>query len=97
MDSEAKSGLQADHVIDATGLQCVQLLLRFRTESIDLPAGALVELISTDPVSVLDLPAWCHLTGHAHLGSHQINGTYVHLIRLSGKAELTRSDAPWHS
>ncbi|MDO8733252.1 MAG: sulfurtransferase TusA family protein [Actinomycetota bacterium] len=73
----------------------MQLLLRLHAESIDLPAGALVELISTDPVSVVDLPAWCHLTGHAHLGSHQVDGTYVHAIRLSGRPALTRADAPW--
>lgn len=44
-------------VIDATGLQCVQLILRLRAESLKLPAGTLVEVITTDPVSVLDLPA----------------------------------------
>lgn len=94
-DRDAGSGL--DHVIDASGLQCVQLLLRLRAESVALLPGTLVAVISTDPASVFDLPAWCHLIGHEHLRMQQGDGTYLHSIRLSSSPTVTRADAPWHT
>jgi tRNA 2-thiouridine synthesizing protein A len=33
----------------------------------DLPAGTIIHLIAWDPAASIDLPAWCHLTGHAYL------------------------------
>ncbi|MER6685993.1 sulfurtransferase TusA family protein [Streptomyces olivaceoviridis] len=29
--------------------------------------GAVVHVIATDPAAPLDLPAWCHMTGHTYL------------------------------
>ncbi|MBP0455600.1 sulfurtransferase TusA family protein [Kitasatospora sp. RG8] len=59
---------RADLVVDGTGLLCVQLLLRLRTHIADAPAGTVVHIVTTDPAAPLDLPAWCHLTGHHYLG-----------------------------
>ncbi len=39
----------------------VELKLRFR----ELPDGTIFELVSRDPGSVEDLPAWSRMTGHA--------------------------------
>ena len=55
-------------LIDGTGLLCVALLLRLRRHITAAPAGTLVHVIATDPAASLDLPAWCHLTGHHYLG-----------------------------
>ncbi|WP_241681617.1 sulfurtransferase TusA family protein [Streptomyces sp. CB01881] len=55
-------------MVDGTGLLCVQLLLRLRTHIADAPAGTVVHIVTTDPAAPLDLPAWCHLTGHHYLG-----------------------------
>lgn len=96
-DLHWSAGSGPDRVIDASGLQCVQLLLRLRAESLSLPAGTVVDVISTDPASVFDLPAWCHLIGHAHLRIAQIEGTYVHSIQLSRQPAVTRAEAPWHT
>ena len=95
LDRDAGSG--PSRVIDASGLQCIQLLLRLRAESGTLPAGTVVEVISTDPASVFDLPAWCHLIGHEHLRIQQGEGTYLHSIRLSDRPVVTRAGAPWHA
>ena len=39
------------------------------TRICDLPAGTVIHLIAADLAASMDLPAWCHLTGHAYLGS----------------------------
>lgn len=48
---------------------CVVLLLELRRFITGLPAATVVHMIATDPAAPLDLPAWCHLTGHQYLGS----------------------------
>jgi hypothetical protein len=46
----------------------VRLLLELRAHISGLPAGPVIHLIASDPAAPVDLPAWCHLTGHAYLG-----------------------------
>lgn len=67
------SGMTSDprppgRTVDGTGLLCVTLLLRLRKEIEGAEPGTLVHVIATDPAAPLDLPAWCHLTGHQYLG-----------------------------
>ncbi|MFD7460716.1 MULTISPECIES: sulfurtransferase TusA family protein [unclassified Streptomyces] len=82
--------------VDGTGLLCVTLLLRLRTAIQGAEAGTLVHVIATDPAAPLDLPAWCHMTGHHYLGP--VPGERpVYALRLVPGALPTRSDAPWHT
>jgi TusA-related sulfurtransferase len=56
------------HVLDVRGLLCVQVLLRLRRRIEALAPQATVHVVTDDPAAPLDLPAWCHLTGHHYLG-----------------------------
>ncbi|MGW2252618.1 sulfurtransferase TusA family protein [Kitasatospora sp. NPDC001660] len=87
-----------DLSIDGTGLLCVQLLLRLRGRISGHPAGTVVHIHTTDPAAPLDLPAWCHLTGHEYLGPvpHPATDHEVYAIRLTATALPTRPDRPWH-
>ncbi|MFI1538732.1 sulfurtransferase TusA family protein [Streptomyces anandii] len=81
--------------VDGTGLLCVTLLLRLRKEIDDAEVGTVVHVIATDPAAPLDLPAWCHMTGHHYLGP--VPGARpVYALRLAADARVTRPDAPWH-
>lgn len=87
----------ADIMVDGTGLLCVTLLLRLVAQIKDAPPGTAVHVITTDPAAPLDLPAWCHITGHAYLGPVPDDaGRAVHALRLAAGARPTRPDAPWH-
>ncbi|MEV7239345.1 sulfurtransferase TusA family protein [Streptomyces sp. NPDC051020] len=55
-------------LVDGTGLLCVTLLLRLHKEIDGAAAGTVAHIVATDPAAPLDLPAWCHMTGHHHLG-----------------------------
>ncbi|GAB2725940.1 sulfurtransferase TusA family protein [Kitasatospora kifunensis] len=81
--------------VDGTGLLCVTLLLRLRDAIADAPAGTLVHVIATDPAAPLDLPAWCHMTGHSYLGPVG-DDPHLYALRLTGSPAATRPDAPWH-
>ncbi|WP_242433815.1 methyltransferase domain-containing protein [Streptomyces sp. CB01580] len=81
--------------VDGTGLLCVTLLLRLRKVIDGAEAGTVVHVIATDPAAPLDLPAWCHMTGHDYLGP--VPGEQpVYALRLSADARPTRPDRPWH-
>ncbi|GHB51207.1 hypothetical protein GCM10010377_47750 [Streptomyces viridiviolaceus] len=84
-----------DMTVDGTGLLCVTLLLRLRKEIEGAEPGTVVHVIATDPAAPLDLPAWCHMTGHQYLGP--VPGLQdVHSLRLTAQPAQTRPDAPWH-
>ncbi|QGV81982.1 sulfurtransferase TusA family protein [Streptomyces ficellus] len=87
----------ADITVDGTGLLCVTLLLRLRRQIDGAAPGTVVHIIATDPAAPLDLPAWCHMTGHTYLGPVP-GGTDrpVYALRLAAAARPTRPDAPWH-
>jgi len=87
----------ADITVDGTGLLCVALLLKLRARIADAEPGSVVHVIATDPAAPLDLPAWCHMTGHTYLGPVPDPDREVYGLRLTAGALTTRSDAPWHS
>ncbi|MFF9587214.1 sulfurtransferase TusA family protein [Streptomyces achromogenes] len=82
--------------VDGTGLLCVTLLLRLRKEIDGAPPGTVVHVIATDPAAPLDLPAWCHMTGHHYLGPVPSGEQAALALRLAGDALPTRAGAPWH-
>ena len=87
----------ADITVDGTGLLCVALLLRLRKQIDGAEPGTVVHVIATDPAAPLDLPAWCHMTGHDYLGPVPDPADRpVYALRLVADALATRPDAPWH-
>ncbi|MFI5520621.1 sulfurtransferase TusA family protein [Streptomyces platensis] len=88
----------ADVTVDGTGLLCVALLLRLRAAIAEAEPGTVVQVIATDPAAPLDLPAWCHMTGHHYLGPvHEDPDGTVYALQLSADARPTRPDAPWRA
>ncbi|MDX3733691.1 sulfurtransferase TusA family protein [Streptomyces caniscabiei] len=86
-----------DITVDGTGLLCVTLLLRLRKEIDGAKPDTVVHVIATDPAAPLDLPAWCHMTGHPYLGPVPDDERPVYALRIAASARPTRSGAPWHA
>jgi tRNA 2-thiouridine synthesizing protein A len=51
-------------VLDATGLLCPLPVLRARKKLQELPTGALLRVLASDPVSRIDMPHFCNEAGH---------------------------------
>ena len=81
-------------VIDGGDRSCVALLLGRRRRICDLPAGTIVHLIAADPAASMDLPAWCHLIGHAYLGSIRA-ATPTYALRAAAAPFATDPASPW--
>lgn len=85
-----------DHVvIDGGDRSCGELLLVLHREMRGLAPGTVVELIAHDPVAPIDLPVWCHLTGHHYLGL-RLDAVDTYQISVSAQARHVRADRPWH-
>ncbi|MEQ8834468.1 MAG: sulfurtransferase TusA family protein [Miltoncostaeaceae bacterium] len=51
-------------VVDALGTWCPVPIRLLDRAARGLRAGAVLDLLATDPLIRVDLPAWCHRTGH---------------------------------
>jgi tRNA 2-thiouridine synthesizing protein A len=81
-------------VFDGGDQTCVVLLLQLRRSITGLPAATVVHVVATDPAAPLDLPAWCHLTGHEYLGPVAADRpTYA--LRLTSTPPETLGTNPW--
>lgn len=94
-DPRASTGSGMPHVLDVRGLLCVQVLLRLRPVVEALPPGAIVRVVTDDPAAALDLPAWCHLTGHDYLGPSASELGPSYRIKVSAGARQVGHRRPW--
>lgn len=83
-------------VLDGGERRCVQLLIELRGLVDGLAAGAVVHLIATDPAAPLDLPAWCHLTGHTYRGLVSRNPRPTYAVIVGERARPSAPHSPWH-
>lgn len=86
-------------VLDGGTLTCARLLVKLRNLVATLEPGTLVHLVARDPVAPIDLPAWCHLTGHHYLGpvpSAAADGAPTFAVEVRAEARATDPARPWH-
>lgn len=69
--------------IDAIGLLCPLPVLKARKRLKSLQGGDVVELLTTDPAAVVDVPHFCNEAGHALLGQSDAGDHIKFLIRKS--------------
>ena len=67
------------HILDCTDLKCPLPLLKLKVALASLPKGGLIRLITTDTVSLRDIPAFCEGMG-LHLATHVIGNTHEFVI-----------------
>ena len=59
-----KKGVKADIVLDAAGLVCPLPAVKTAMQLEKMEIGEILEVITTDEVSKVDLPLWCRQTGN---------------------------------
>ena len=70
-----------DQVLDTKGLNCPLPILKAKKAIAQMQTGQTLEVLSTDPGSVLDFEALSRQTGHEILESKQENGVYVFVLK----------------
>jgi len=86
-------GLQ---VIEGGDRACGELLLVLAARVRRLPPGIRIRLLASDPAAPLDLPAWCHLTGHHYRDrGTDATGRAYYDIETAAQAAPTDQTHPW--
>ncbi|GIG39149.1 hypothetical protein Cph01nite_09110 [Cellulomonas phragmiteti] len=83
--------------IDGGDLGCARLLLLLRDRVATLPGGAVVHLVTADPVAPIDLPVWCHMTGHAYLGVVEGADPATYVVGVAARPAPTDARNPWRA
>jgi tRNA 2-thiouridine synthesizing protein A len=78
---QTKKTEMPDQVLDTKGLNCPLPILKAKKAISQMETGQILEVLSTDPGSVMDFEALCRQTGHQLLESNQENGIYVFLLK----------------
>lgn len=89
------AGAQDVVTIDGGDLGCARLLILLRDRVATLPAGAVVHLVTGDPVAPVDLPVWCHMTGHGYLGTVPGTPRPTYAVRIAHRPAATDPGNPW--
>jgi len=74
----------ADMTLDTKGLNCPLPILKTKKVIKDLPPGATLEVLATDPGSLADFQAFCKTTGNVLLEQEESGGVFRFLIQHSG-------------
>jgi tRNA 2-thiouridine synthesizing protein A len=67
--------------VDAKGLSCPMPIVKTAQVVKTVPAGALIEVLATDPGSVKDFAAWARSTGNSIVEQSEDGGVYRFVIR----------------
>ncbi|MFO0991094.1 MAG: sulfurtransferase TusA family protein [Hyphomicrobiales bacterium] len=67
--------------LDTRGLLCPLPVLKARKRLLAMQSGAVLRLLATDPMAVIDVPNFCREAGHALLSSETSDGHHQFRIR----------------
>lgn len=80
---------------DTTGEKCVKMLFKIRAKLNSLPVGGRLVVVSDDPTSIYDLPAWCHMTKHEYEGYVEEHGIYRHTVAITDNSVRAKTAKVW--
>ena len=72
-----------DKTLDTKGLACPLPILKTKKVLSELPKGATLEVLATDPGSVPDFKAFCQSTGNTLVEHSEQGGVYRFVIQHS--------------
>lgn len=67
--------------LDLSGLLCPLPVLRARKRLAAMPAGSILKVIATDPMSAIDMPHFCNEQGHTLLDQAKDGEALIFRIR----------------
>jgi tRNA 2-thiouridine synthesizing protein A len=73
--------LQIFQHVDARGMSCPMPIAKTALAIKTLAAGALIEVLATDPGSVKDFSAWSRMTGNELVEQSADDGVYRFVLR----------------
>ena len=72
------------YTLDARNSLCPMPVIKTQNKIAELQAGDILEVTSTDPGALNDIPAWCRINGHLVKDSQENEGEVVIVIEVVG-------------
>lgn len=74
--------MRVDRTVDALGRPCPIPVVELARAIAEVPPGGVVELLSDDPASKVDVPVWCRLKAHELIERRDLDGGgWAYLVR----------------
>jgi tRNA 2-thiouridine synthesizing protein A len=73
--------MEVQQELDARGLSCPLPILKTKKNLAAMASGEVLKIMTTDHGSLLDMKAFCGMTGHELLSTEEGEGVYTFLIR----------------
>jgi len=73
----------SSYTLDARNSLCPMPVIKTQNTVNELKAGDTLEVTSTDPGALNDIPAWCRINGHEIINAKENDGVVVIVIRVS--------------
>ncbi|PKR77455.1 hypothetical protein CEY16_12060 [Halalkalibacillus sediminis] len=73
--------MNADKVLDATGLACPMPIVRTKKAIDDIDSGQILEVQATDSGAKSDLTAWTKSSGHELVDMKEEDGVYTFYVK----------------
>ncbi len=74
------------HVVDALGTWCPVPIFLIDRAARGARPGDTVELLASDPLIEVDLPAWCHSSGHRLVDLRETPDAWVGRVTIGDAA-----------
>jgi len=76
MTNEELLALNVDKTVDARGTACPGPLLEAKKAIGTIDSGQIMEVLSADEGTKVDIPKWCNKQGHEYLGTIEESGYF---------------------
>jgi tRNA 2-thiouridine synthesizing protein A len=73
--------IHVDQTLDAKGLNCPLPILKTRKAINDLAQGNVLKVLTTDPGSQKDMPAWARRTANQIVKMEVVENTFIFYIK----------------
>lgn len=71
------------HTLDARNSLCPMPVIKTQNKIAELSCGDTLEVTSTDPGALNDIPAWCRINGHTVKETREQEETVIILIEVN--------------
>jgi len=72
----------AHYHLDARRMFCPMPVIRTQDRIKQLEPGDTLEIVSTDPGALNDIPAWCRINGHKVIETREVNDEVIVIIEV---------------
>ncbi len=81
MTTEELKSVSVTKTVDARGTACPGPLLEAKKAIGTINQGDVMEILSADEGTRIDIPKWCNKKGHEYLGAFEENGYFKIIMR----------------